>query len=168
MRTLSTSAVRPVSRKAYSGFVARIHSVLGDTPRATALVKALDRYLGGESDAVDGLDDASAMAFAFLRQDVDAAIERSRRARERAAKRKASAAAPSADAESGKDDAVFVPPMTRRERRALARERGVRSTRWDHLNKRPGLPRGSECHSGVLSRTERSARREETRISVDV
>lgn len=163
----TTPACLPISRKAYNGFVARIRHILGDTPRAEALLYALDMYLHGSDEGVARLDEASAMSFAFLRQDVDAAVERSRKARERAAKRKSSTADASSVVTDGEkkpavnfddenirkmyekfkkaisefveivpdeDNAnVFIPPMTRRQRRAMERRQGRHSTRWDHL-----------------------------------
>ena len=78
----------PVSRKAYKGFVNRINTVLGNSETASAMVHALDLYLEGGKDYAAGLDAQSRMAFEFLRQEIDIAVERSRKARARAALRR--------------------------------------------------------------------------------
>lgn len=88
LKNVSTSAL-PVSKKAYAGFVGRIRQVYAsDTSRSALMIDVLDRYLDGDGDAAATLDEHMRMAFEFLRHDVDLAIERSRRARERARKRR--------------------------------------------------------------------------------
>lgn len=81
---------RPISAKAYNRFVDRIHSLLGLTDDAAAMVGALDAYLDGTPVERLGLESrpALSLAFAFLRQEVDIAMARSRKARERAALRR--------------------------------------------------------------------------------
>ncbi|WP_289769959.1 hypothetical protein [uncultured Duncaniella sp.] len=141
----------PVSRKAYNRFRLRIHEVLGQDSEAEArMVTAFDLYLAGDRGYASGLSAMEGMAFSFLRQDIDAAIERSRKARERAALRKSRSLLNAAVEDGGGteklvDDFIkyqreyainrpdFTPPMTRAERRMFKRGAGVRSTRWDHL-----------------------------------
>lgn len=135
----------PISRKAYKGFIERINSAIGEADRAILLVNALDSYLRGEDDYVCGLDDGLRLAFIFLRQDIDMAMARSAKARERAARRKAIAESNS-ETESAQTELPvhdvkvyydetrqeqikperFVPPLSRRERRALDRKRKKR------------------------------------------
>ena len=82
--------VLPISRKAYIRFTDRINRVYGpDTSEANAMITVLDRYLAGDHSAGDTLPATSRTAFAFLRQEIDLAIERSMRARERARQRRA-------------------------------------------------------------------------------
>lgn len=78
-----------ISRNAYKRFVDRILKVfLPDSESADVMITALDAYLSVGLDAVSIADASMRTAFAFLRQDIDVAIERSRRARERARIRK--------------------------------------------------------------------------------
>lgn len=78
-----------ISRNAYKRFVDRILKVyLPDAESADVMISALDAYLSGGLDAVSITDASMLTAFAFLRQEIDVAIERSRRARERARIRK--------------------------------------------------------------------------------
>ncbi len=78
-----------ISRNAYKRFVDRILKVyLPDVESADVMISALDAYLSGGLDAVSITDASMRTAFAFLRQEIDVAIERSRRARERARIRK--------------------------------------------------------------------------------
>lgn len=80
----SKSVLLPVSKKAYEGFVTRINEVFGsDVFGATMMIKTLDRYLAGEVNVGDELTPLLRLGWEFLRQDVDVAMERSRRARER-------------------------------------------------------------------------------------
>lgn len=100
---------------------------------------ALDLYLKGDKRYATGLDASLQLAFAFLRQDVDMAMERSRKARQRVAMRKQAAEADKDYIEAGSheelmgkiyemagikknDDGVYTPPLSRRERRALERK----------------------------------------------
>lgn len=91
----------PVSKKAYNGFTDRIRQVyVSDASRSALMIDVLDRYLDGDKVAPDTLDEHMRMAFEFLRHDVDLAIERSRRARERARARRAHHTAEAAHAPS--------------------------------------------------------------------
>lgn len=81
-----TKNVRPVSEKAYRSFTERICLIAKDP---TPMLKALDLYLSGDTDTyADALDESSEMAFEMLRFEIDLAIGRSARARERARIRK--------------------------------------------------------------------------------
>lgn len=80
----------PISRKAYVRFVRRIRDVYADDPvRASHIERSLELYLCRDTDYTLFLaDPADKRGFEFLRQEVDIAIERSAKARERARKRK--------------------------------------------------------------------------------
>lgn len=86
----ASSGRLPISRKAYDRFVARIKDVYsGYILDPTPMLEALDDYLAGNKGAHFRLPALAYLAFLVLRQDIDAAIERSRAARERARKRRA-------------------------------------------------------------------------------
>lgn len=130
----------PISKKAYLGFVARIEAIFKSDKATSALMRdALDCYLSGDTDAIDFLPSSLRHAFAFLCQEVDCAINRSARARERAALRKpkstATETAPTVAAPLPVADTVTQPevpfqesatpsvrPLTRQQRRARERE----------------------------------------------
>lgn len=80
----------PISRKAYIRFVERIRSVYADDPaKASHVERSLELYLCRDTDYTLFLaDPADRRGFEFLRQEVDIAIERSAKARERARLRK--------------------------------------------------------------------------------
>lgn len=81
---------RPVSEKAYKCFTERIRLVAREPER---MITALDLYLSGHTDTyADALDEYERMTFEMLRFEIDRAIDRSARARERARMRKESAA----------------------------------------------------------------------------
>lgn len=76
---------RRISQKAYDRFVARIKDVYsGYIMDPAPMLRALDAYLDGNRGAHYSLPPLAHLAFLVLRQDIDAAIERSRAARERA------------------------------------------------------------------------------------
>lgn len=82
----------PISRKAYNRFINRIISVFADDPEGLSeMIATFDAYLTDPSAQCSLSDQSMRVAFAFLRQEIDLAIERSRRARQRAIDRKASA-----------------------------------------------------------------------------
>ena len=115
----------PISKKAYERFVSRICSLFGTLGNrhvdAGMLIRALDRYLAGAKDAGRLLEPELRLLFKFICQDVDMAMERSRKARERARSRRESAAM-TTDVSSHPDgsdtDIVRLRPVSRRERRA--------------------------------------------------
>lgn len=80
----SISKMRPVSQKAYDGFIMRIKSVAFSYYERQAMIEALDRYLDGEKgNYCRGLSREFVMVFEMLRFEVDAAISRSEKARAR-------------------------------------------------------------------------------------
>ncbi|MCM1050509.1 MAG: hypothetical protein NC349_00975 [Paenibacillus sp.] len=80
----------PISAKAYARFIARIESALSTSPAGiSAMRHAFDLYLSGDTSAAEALPADLKTAFRFLRHEIDVAIERSRRARERARIRRA-------------------------------------------------------------------------------
>jgi len=98
MKTTAKSHVRsrmPISANAYRRFIDRIHSLLGMGDEAVVMVSALDGYLRGTAVGELGLDShpALVLAFDFLRQEVDIAMERSRKARECAGRRRRASSA---------------------------------------------------------------------------
>ena len=164
MKTLKDSRTAsfslPVSKKAYTGFVDRIRQVYAfDISRSDAMIDVLDRYLGGDSNAADSLDESMRMAFEFLRHEVDLAVTRSRRARDRARLRReaASGSMDQATFEAQLDERLqkifrivddeeavdidepqLFSPLTRRERRA--RERAARGkSRYKRLGQCSGV-----------------------------
>lgn len=81
----------PISRKAYRRFIDRIHQVyFAELPIARLMVSVLDVYLLGDRHLAGAMLEGSdhKHAFSFLCQDVDMAIERSRRARQQALARR--------------------------------------------------------------------------------
>lgn len=98
----------PISRKAYRRFIDRIHQVYSaELPVARLMVSVLDVYLLGDRNLAGAMLEGSdhKHAFSFLCQDVDMAIERSRRARQQAlarrlARQQAEAITPSTSAPS--------------------------------------------------------------------
>ena len=81
----------PISRKAYRRFIDRIHEVYSaELPVARLMVSVLDVYLLGDRHLAGAMLEGSdhKHAFSFLCQDVDMAIERSRRARQQALARR--------------------------------------------------------------------------------
>lgn len=81
----------PISRKAYRRFIDRINEVYSaELPVARLMVSVLDVYLLGDRHLAGAMLEGSdhKHAFSFLCQDVDMAIERSRRARQQALARR--------------------------------------------------------------------------------
>lgn len=82
----------PISRNAYKRFINRIISVFADDPAGMSeMIAAFDSYLADPASPIQFIDPSMRAAFSFLRQDIDVAIERSSRARQRALARKATA-----------------------------------------------------------------------------
>lgn len=82
----------PISRNAYKRFINRIISVFADDPTGMSeMIAAFDSYLADPASPINFINPSMRVAFSFLRQDIDVAIERSRRARQRAVARKSSA-----------------------------------------------------------------------------
>ncbi|MDE6117788.1 MAG: hypothetical protein K2G33_09815 [Duncaniella sp.] len=84
----------PISRKAYAGFTARLHSTFIDSALGTETsyneaLALLNSYLEGNSDSMTGVSPEVQIAFSMLRAEIDKAIARSSAARRRASLRKA-------------------------------------------------------------------------------
>lgn len=81
----------PISVKAYNTFIYRINTLFGSTHEAARMTESLDLYLQGTPfDRLPLHDTPSlAMVFNMLRQEIDRAMTRSLKARQRAAARKA-------------------------------------------------------------------------------
>ena len=80
---------RPVSEKAYKCFTERIRLVVREPQR---MIAALDLYLSGNRTTyADGLTEGETITFEMLRFEIDRAIDRSARARQRARARRQSA-----------------------------------------------------------------------------
>ena len=83
-----TTILRPVSAKAYAGFVERINLVFADSDRRASMLIALGKYLDGDRDNyAAGLTAECRVAFEMLRFDIDLAIARSAKARMRRSRR---------------------------------------------------------------------------------
>lgn len=77
-----------ISKRAYEGFMFRIYEVFASNlALASVMISVLESYLMGDASAADSLTPELRPAWAFLKQDVDLAMERSRRARLRARQR---------------------------------------------------------------------------------
>lgn len=82
----------PISRNAYKRFINRIISVFADDPSGMSeMIAAFDSYLADPASPINFINPSMRAAFSFLRQDIDVAIERSSRARQRALARKSTA-----------------------------------------------------------------------------
>ena len=176
----------PISRKAYDGFVDRIRSILGKTFEGDFMVQALNDYLRGGDSYKWGLDFTYRLVFEFLRQDIDKAIERSRKARERAAMRRIRKAESVAVVEPCAADvavsvAETVSGTVASEYHHKAAEAEVKTSRRVKRGAMSAVVSGCDgqsvngadagcrdSQSGLLSSTERRARRERTCISVGV
>lgn len=125
----------PVSKKFYTCITDRVRGSLNLIGRGDAVAETMvciDRYMADGTVPPTDTDPAVALTFALLRAEIDKAVERSRRARSRAAV-KSSAPVPvnapaagqtaEADATAGEDcePEPFV-PRNRRERRLYDQE----------------------------------------------
>ena len=106
----------PISKKAYLRLVARIDKAFEfyhkeSVPNAV-MIAVLNRYLIGDVEVIDQLPPALFIAFQFVMQDADMAMERSRKARERARlRREARIAKTSETAKSEEPTEVFPEPI---------------------------------------------------------
>lgn len=79
-----SAILRPVSQKAYAGFVERINLIVTDTSKREAMLAALDCYLDGDRETYDSnLSPDCVMVFGMLRFEINLAITRSAKARTR-------------------------------------------------------------------------------------
>lgn len=93
-RTSRYPADLPISRKAYDKFVERIHRVFDSDPETAGhMITLMKMYLAKGEAALQPFSTSARVAFAFLAQDIDMAIERSTRARQRARERREAQAA---------------------------------------------------------------------------
>lgn len=136
MKKHASKTQLPVSKKFYTGITGRVSESLSLIGRGDAVAETMaciDRYMADGTVPPTGADPAVALTFALLRAEIDKAVERSRRARSRAAV-KSSVPAPvsdpdivgqtaEADATVGEDcePEPFV-PRNRRERRLYEQE----------------------------------------------
>lgn len=149
MKKSTALSRRPVSDKAYVSFVERVVRVFADVEKRKAMIAAIDRYLDGDrSMYAEGLAPDCVLAFEMLRFDIDEAIARSAKARMRVRKRREGSLANTdkqqdspakadraVDADNKADDEAeskVVPPLSRRQRRAIKRGLTVKS-RWRKL-----------------------------------
>lgn len=81
-----------VSSRSYDKFVKRIECVIADEDARRRMTGAMQLYLAGYTDrCMEQLGEAERMVFEMLRFELDEAMRRSVRARERARRRKAAA-----------------------------------------------------------------------------
>lgn len=90
----------PISRKAYARFISTIETATPSAEARRSLINALNLYLLGHDTYINGLTPECLLAFEFLRFDIDSAIIRSKKARERARLRKEAKALASQSMES--------------------------------------------------------------------
>lgn len=136
MKKHASKTQLPVSKKFYTCITGRVSeslSLIGRSDAVAETMACIDRYMADGTVPPIGADPAVALTFALLRAEIDKAVERSRRARSRAAV-KSSVPAPvsdpdivgqtaEADATVGEDcePEPFV-PRNRRERRLYEQE----------------------------------------------
>lgn len=128
----------PMSYKAYVRFMVRIQGVITDVDMQKSMINAFNLYICGGFDDVyaDGLNKMCRLGFALLRDEIDRAIIRSERARERARLRKEKRTSESSPIPVKMTvTAVGDIPMSRRERRAKARSE-IRKLKWRPLVRR--------------------------------
>lgn len=78
----------PVSKKVYADITARVNTVLSFVPASVVEAIALvDSFLAGNADPVSS-DSAAMIAFNMIKAELERAMERSSRARQRAHRRK--------------------------------------------------------------------------------
>lgn len=138
----------PVSKKVYADISDRLHSSLPQQS-ATEAMRIVDAYLQGTP--ADSADSMALLAFNMIRVELDRAVTRSRRARERAKARKAAGPAPKKlspeeiisrlmsqltpddfEEVTGPNESPASPPLppTRRQRRKAGR---TKKQRWKPL-----------------------------------
>lgn len=103
----------PISRNAYKRFINRIISVFADDPSGMSeMIAAFDSYLADPASPINFINPSMRAAFSFLRQDIDVAIERSSRARQRALARKATAPPSTPNATTPEGTISHIPSTT--------------------------------------------------------
>ncbi len=135
----------PVSKKVYADISDRITTTLSFAPTSAAeAMRLVDSYLEGQTpESNDGM---AMIAFNMIRAELDRAISRSARARERARIRKQGASAvenpatststPESGAADTCEETASAPIMlSRRERRAIERATKGKTRKWKKLGK---------------------------------
>ncbi|MDE6465097.1 MAG: hypothetical protein K2L44_00135 [Duncaniella sp.] len=139
----------PVSRKVYADISERINTSLSHAPQSAAeAMRIVEAYLDGTT--AESSDPMALLAFNMIKVELDRAMLRSARARQRAQERKNAPAGPKKltpeeivekllsqlTPEDFEDVTPPTPPLppTRRERREAAR---ARKQRWKSLTQRP-------------------------------
>ncbi len=135
----------PVSKKVYSDITSRVNTTLSFAPTSAAeAMRLVDSYLAGFE--AESSDPAATIAFSMIRPELDRAMSRSARARERARIRKAKLTASADDScpvappaannpevSDGETDTVPV-MISRRQRRAMERARLKRQgKKWKRI-----------------------------------
>ncbi len=127
----------PVSKKVYSDITGRINTALASSPSSAAeALRIVDMYLA--DGTADSSDQMAMLAFNMIRAELDRAMSRSSRARERARKRKESISSqqtPATYKETNSDSQPVPVMISRRERRAIERACSKKPKRkWKSLN----------------------------------
>lgn len=136
-----------VSKKFYADIMGRIESALSFAPGSAAeAVRLVDTYLLGGEAASD--DPCAMLAFNMIRPELDKAVIRSRRARERAQMRK-KAKAVQAVCECVPTNGVSGIRISRQERRAIARR--AEKERRRREKKRSGTKIAPDRERGKLT-----------------
>lgn len=127
-----------VSKKVYADVSERVSTSLSGFPAsASEAMRIVDAYLNGMPAESD--DPMAMLAFNMIRAELDRAMVRSSRARERAKLRKAEALLKTIETmlecgdESEVEEEPLRPMLTRRERRAMARSATGKKRKWRKL-----------------------------------
>lgn len=143
----------PVSRKFYSDIVSRVNSSLSPFPASVSeAMRIINLYLDGKE--ISSTDCMAMLAFNMVKDEIDRAIARSRRARQRAAERKATSdknevkvADTASSAESLPTPEAEERKLSRRQRRAAARLlAGHKRRKWAPI----GQSKRSSVHVGPV------------------
>lgn len=141
----------PISKKAYECFVERIRSVsakfIGDP---APFIRILDQYLAGEREYLYmSATYEMRIAFEMLRPEIDRAIERSRRARERAlARRKNNEPA---DNDAPADNATPTPTAEEEQNLSIIIN-GKNCASGENLPESTVIPKRYSVRSGITSK----------------
>ena len=115
-----------VSRKVYADISARVSVALSASEESRSeAMRMVDSYLAGQEVSSD--DALAMLAFNMIRDELDRAMARSRRARERAAARRRAVAEAAAEVSDERSEAPVEIHVSRRERRARERVMGKKS-----------------------------------------
>lgn len=129
-----------VSKKVYSDVTDRINSSLSGFPAsAREAMRVVDTYLAGGVPASS--DPLAMLAFNMIKVELDRAMERSARARERARARKMTRE--TADSDTPQPASIMADEengpapimISRRERRAMERACNIKKKRWGRIDR---------------------------------